>query len=295
MNFAHPTLLFGLLALPLVALAMGWILSLRRRRLARFTAEEFWPSVAGSISWRRRWIKSALRLGAVGFLVVAAARPQWGVKERPLVREGSDIMICLDVSTSMLARDIAPSRLERAKEQIRSLIYNLKGDRVGLVLFAGDAYVQCPLTLDYPLAVDLLQAADTGSVSVELTTTVGLTNLDLLLHLPNDPLTNLELTDWATNVLSANVTSAAPGDWMLTFNAASGQCLQGTQAVARLSFQATHMPSGFVPLVIANANALQSDGSAMLRPSTSATWQSTLSPSAWPTKSFSSLKLSTSM
>jgi Ca-activated chloride channel family protein len=89
------------------------------------------------------------------------------MKERPLVREGSDIVICLDVSTSMLAQDIAPTRLQRAKEQIRGLIYNLDGDRVGLVLFAGEAFVQCPLTLDYGLAVSLLEAAEPDSISVQ--------------------------------------------------------------------------------------------------------------------------------
>jgi len=167
MSFAHPTWLFALLALPLVAVWMGWLASLRARRLSRYANREFWPSVAGSVSWRRKRIRLVLRLGAVAFFIIAAARPQWGVKERPLVREGSDMFICLDVSTSMLARDIAPSRLASAKRQIRSLIYNLKGDRVGLILFAGDAFVQCPLTVDYGLAVNLLEAAGPDSVSVQ--------------------------------------------------------------------------------------------------------------------------------
>ncbi len=146
---------------------MVWAESRRRRKLNRFTEESFWPSVVPTVSRRRRTLKQGLRLGALGLLVLAAARPQWGMKERPLVREGSDIVICLDVSTSMLAQDIEPTRLKRAKEQIRSLIYNLDGDRVALVLFAGEAFVQCPLTLDYGLAVSLLEAAAPDSIGVQ--------------------------------------------------------------------------------------------------------------------------------
>lgn len=167
MSFAHPLWLFALLALPAVALWMAWAASIRRKRLDRYASREFWPTVAGTISWPKKRFKTVLRLCALGFLIVAAARPQWGIKERPLVREGSDIFICLDVSTSMYSRDIAPTRLDSAKQQIRSLIYNLKGDRVGLVLFAGDAFVQCPLTLDYGLAVSLLESASPDSVAVQ--------------------------------------------------------------------------------------------------------------------------------
>lgn len=167
MQFAYPTWLFALLALPAL---FGWTLwtgALRRRRLARYAAPEFWPSVAGEASAARRRWRMALRLGALGLLILALARPQWGVKERPLIREGSDLMIALDVSNSMLAADIAPSRLERAKEQIRSLLHHLRGDRVGIVAFAGDAFTQCPLTTDYALAARLLDLVGPHSVGAQ--------------------------------------------------------------------------------------------------------------------------------
>jgi len=165
--FSHPAWLLGLLALPLAGAWMAWSYALRRRRLARFADPAFWPAVAGEVAWGRRKWRMALRLAVLAFLILAAARPQWGAKERPLVREGSDLIVCLDVSTSMLARDIAPSRLERAREQIKALIRNLRGDRVGLVVFAGESFVQCPLTLDYALASHLLDSVGPDTVSVQ--------------------------------------------------------------------------------------------------------------------------------
>lgn len=167
MRFGWPHALWGLFALPLVFLWMLLIQRMRRKRLQAFAESSFWPHIAGEFSPARRNARTVVMLAALALLIVALARPQWGVKERPLVREGSDLMICLDVSTSMLARDIQPNRLERAKEQVRALIRNLQGDRVGLVVFAGESFVQCPPTLDYALASHLVEIVTPTSVSVQ--------------------------------------------------------------------------------------------------------------------------------
>ena len=167
MAFAHPYWLLALLGLPLLVGWVWWAHVIRQRRFARFAEARFRPTLARSVSPTRRMARAILRVAVVGLLIIAAARPQWGAKERVIVREGSDIVLCLDVSTSMLARDIQPNRLARAKEQIKTLIRQLQGDRVGLVVFAGQAYVQCPLTLDYGLAIDLVDIVGTHSVSAQ--------------------------------------------------------------------------------------------------------------------------------
>ena len=101
------------------------------------------------------------------FLVIALTRPQWGYQWEDYKQEGVDIIIALDVSRSMLAEDIKPNRLERAKRKISDLLYMLRGDRIGLVAFAGTSFVQCPLTLDYAAARIFLNAIDTDLIPVQ--------------------------------------------------------------------------------------------------------------------------------
>lgn len=117
-----------------------------------------------SLYRRRRGQRLFLLLLGVGFLTVAMARPQYGTKVHVVERKGIDIVVALDVSESMLAEDVKPNRLVMAKNEVASLIDKLRGDRIGLVAFAGDAFVQCPLTFDYSAAKMLLDAMDTRSV-----------------------------------------------------------------------------------------------------------------------------------
>ncbi|MFH0794786.1 MAG: VWA domain-containing protein, partial [bacterium] len=109
----------------------------------------------------------ALMLVTLALMVFALSRPQYGAVERPVQRKGVDFFIAIDVSKSMLAQDMTPNRLERAKEQFKSLLGRLEGDRVGIITFAGTAYVQCPLTLDYGIARTILETVDEKSVEVE--------------------------------------------------------------------------------------------------------------------------------
>jgi len=98
---------------------------------------------------RRRGLREGLRLSAMALLILALAGPKWGSHWEEVKREGVDIVIGLDTSRSMLASDVKPSRIERAKLAIRDLVSKLQGDRIGLVAFAGTAFLECPLTLDY--------------------------------------------------------------------------------------------------------------------------------------------------
>ena len=130
----------------------------RRRNLDRFAEDSLLGSLVMGLSPRRRKVKKACIILTALFIVIALAQPQWGYHWQRVRREGIDIVIAIDTSKSMLARDVKPDRLDRAKLEIRELLENLQGDRVALVVFAGQSYTICPLTLDYG-AVDLFLKA----------------------------------------------------------------------------------------------------------------------------------------
>ncbi len=149
MKFTHPYLLNLLWALiPLFGIMAYGILE-RKKILSRFAhAGMFTAIIPGYDPWRR-WIKAALITLAAGCMVVALAGPQWGYRWETVNEKGVDLMIALDCSKSMLAGDIQPDRLERAKREIIDLLRMMKSDRAGLVAFSGRALLQCPLTLDH--------------------------------------------------------------------------------------------------------------------------------------------------
>jgi len=152
MRFAHPWVLWLLLLLPVLGL-LAWS---HLRRGARALAAALSPVMAerltGHLRPGRRGVGLVLMLMAAFFLVLGAARPQRGTQYVAATRRGIDLIIALDVSESMLAEDLKPNRLVRARHEIGAILDRLKGDRVGLVAFAGAAFVQCPLTLDYSAA-----------------------------------------------------------------------------------------------------------------------------------------------
>ncbi len=134
---------------PVVAGALHLFFERRERITARFVEVELLPPAlraANRLLWQRRAISLT---GALVFFVLALARPQWGYQWQDVKHEGLDILIAVDVSKSMLTRDVRPSRLERTKLAVKDLIKKLSGDRVGLIAFAGDAFLTCPLTADY--------------------------------------------------------------------------------------------------------------------------------------------------
>lgn len=165
MTFAHPQFLIALLLVPLAALFLLWAGRQRQRALARLGDRALIQRLIAAVNWRgRRW-QAALTLFALAMLVVAIARPQWGSETQEIDQEGLQVMVALDVSQSMLAQDIQPSRLDRAKLEIRDLATQLKGDEIGIVPFSGAAFVQVPLTSDYTTALNYLQDAGPGLIS----------------------------------------------------------------------------------------------------------------------------------
>ena len=165
MDWLHPMYAWALLAVP-VAVWLYWRAA-RGRRAAqeRFGGAAIVQQLAPTLRPWRRTLKAGLVIGALLLGVVALIGPRWGTKVRTVERRGVDLVVALDVSASMRAQDVPPSRLRRAKNEIRTLVGDLSGDRVGLVLFAGEGFVQCPLTTDYGAFRLFLDAAASDQVS----------------------------------------------------------------------------------------------------------------------------------
>jgi Ca-activated chloride channel family protein len=155
-----------LLLLVPVLLAV-WLYALRRRRinLERFGDAQTVKILMPENSPRRGRNKFLIFLVALGLVIFALARPQFGSKLREVKRTGIEIMLCVDVSNSMLAQDFEPNRLERTKHAIGRLLEGLRNDQVGLIAFAGDAYMQLPVTSDYLTARSFAQQLSTDMVS----------------------------------------------------------------------------------------------------------------------------------
>lgn len=144
------------------------IVALRRRRaLERMFASPTRQTAIPGASCLRQWLRGLFAILALCCFAIALARPQFGTHSELSKRYGIDLVIAIDASRSMLARDIKPNRIDRAKLELTELIDKLKGDRVGLVVFAGDAFTQCPLTGDYAAAKLFLRAVDVGNMPVQ--------------------------------------------------------------------------------------------------------------------------------
>ena len=165
--FAQYRYLYLLLLVPLFLVGYGVWRSMRSRRVRKFGDEELVKALMPSWSGSKGWVRMILFSLAFAFFVIGLARPQIGAKLSEHKSHGAEIVICLDVSNSMLAEDYSPNRLDRAKLAISRLTDKLKDDRIGLILFAGSSFVQLPVTTDYVSAKMFLGSIDTGSVPVQ--------------------------------------------------------------------------------------------------------------------------------
>lgn len=149
MRFANPSMLMLLLVLPPALLAFfWWSFRTRQTLMKQFIQARLLPGLVSGVASRRQKLKSACLLLGVAGLIFALARPQWGFSWEQVNVRGVDIVVAIDTSKSMLAEDIAPNRLQRAKLAALDLMQLAKSDRLGLVAFAGSAFLQCPLTID---------------------------------------------------------------------------------------------------------------------------------------------------
>lgn len=164
MQFAEPSALYLWLLLPAVVWLHLYEKRRKRRRAEALGDPVLVERLALGTSRARERLKLALLLGGVFFLVLALARPQWGRGEQEVVARGVDLFLLLDTSFSMDATDVAPSRMDRARYVATELMDRLQGNRIGVIAFAGTAFVQCPLTLDYGAARIFLDTVSTGIV-----------------------------------------------------------------------------------------------------------------------------------
>lgn len=164
-SFGQPLWLYGLAVAAIILTAWAWWTDRRSRRLLeRFVASSLVSRLTLSFSRPRQRVKSGLSVLACLLLILALARPQWGSVTEEIELQGVDILFALDASRSMLAEDYPPNRLARAKLSILDLVTRMDGDRVGLIAFAGDAFLQCPLTLDYSSFLLTLDSLDTDTI-----------------------------------------------------------------------------------------------------------------------------------
>ena len=167
MHFGNNEYLYFLwIIIPLTAFLI-WSFKKKEKLIKVFLGRPLTARLLDPRIFERAKTDNILTIFAIIFLVLALSHPRWGYHWEDLEQKGVDIIIALDVSNSMLAQDIKPNRLERAKYKIVDLLNMLEGDRIGLVAFAGTSYLQCPLTLDYSAARIFLNAIDTNLIPVQ--------------------------------------------------------------------------------------------------------------------------------
>lgn len=159
-RFENPDYLYALALLPVLLLLFIFYLNWKKKAMSRLGDASLLKSLMPEASKYRTNIKFGLMLLALALLFIGWANPQWGSKKEKVQRKSVDVMLALDISTSMYAQDMAPSRLARAQKFAEGLIEKLKGERIGLILFAGSAYLQMPVTTDYAAAKLFVRSAN---------------------------------------------------------------------------------------------------------------------------------------
>lgn len=149
MKYGNLNYLYLLPVIPIVILGYFLVFRKKMNDLNTFANRELLQKVGLFVSWKRQWLKAALMIVGILFLIFTLIEPKWGYHWEEIEKKGIDIAIAVDTSRSMLADDVKPNRLEVAKREVEDLLHVLEGDRVGLVVFAGTAFTYCPLTSDY--------------------------------------------------------------------------------------------------------------------------------------------------
>ena len=177
MRFEHPQILWlALVAIPALGLFLFWSWRVKQKLVLRFVQARLLSSLTVGVSAAREKIRLALLVAAVAGILIALARPQWGFAWEEAKQQGLDIIVAMDTSRSMLARDVPPNRLEKSKLAVMDLMRLAKSDRMGLVVFSGSAFLQAPLTLDEQAFQQAVDAVSVGIVPV------GGTSLSSAIH-----------------------------------------------------------------------------------------------------------------
>ena len=176
-RFEDPAYLYLLVIVPILVLVRLWGIRKRKMQLKKFGDLTLLKGLMPDVSPVRRGVKFWLMIASVMLLIIMLARPQMGTKINQEQRKGIEVLIALDISNSMNAEDVEPSRLDKSKMLIENLVDNFTEDKVGLVVFAGDAFVQLPITSDYVSAKMFLQNIDPSLIAVQGTNLAEAINL----------------------------------------------------------------------------------------------------------------------
>lgn len=163
-RFAHPEYLYLLLLIPVLIGVFIYTKIQKKRNITKFGNPDLLAGLMPNVSFVRPQVKFYLQLFTVLLLIIVLAQPQFGTKVEKEKRQGIEVMIALDVSNSMMAQDVQPSRLEKAKQVLSKLVDGMTNDKIGLIVFAGDAYTQLPITADYVSAKMFLSTISTQMV-----------------------------------------------------------------------------------------------------------------------------------
>ena len=172
-RFEDPIYLYALVLIPLLALIRFLMVRQQKKRLRQFGDPELVKALMPDVSRFRPAVKFWLLEGALALLIVMVARPQFGTKISHEKRTGIETIIAMDISNSMLAEDVAPSRLDRSKMMVENLVDHFTNDKIGLIVFAGDAFIQLPITSDYVSAKMFLSSIDPSMITTQGTDIAG--------------------------------------------------------------------------------------------------------------------------
>ena len=185
-RFAHPDFLYLLFILPVLIAFYVYAIILKKKAIKKYGNPELLAELMPEVSPKRQHLKFWLLFGAITMVIFVIAGPQFGSKLETVKRQGVEIMVCLDVSNSMLAEDVSPNRLEKAKQMLSKLTDGFKDDKMGLIVFAGDAFTQLPITSDYISAKMFLSSINPSMVSTQGTAIGSAINLAMRSFTPSE-------------------------------------------------------------------------------------------------------------
>jgi Ca-activated chloride channel family protein len=185
-RFEHPEYLYLLLAMPVLLGLFIYYMRNKKRSLKRFGEMRLLRALMPEVALRKYYFKFWILLLCSGLFVLVVAGPQFGSKRETVKKQGIEVMVCLDVSNSMLSMDVSPTRLDKAKQILSRLVDNLTNDKIGLIVFAGDAYIQLPITSDYVSAKMFLSSIRPEMVPTQGTAIGSAINLAVRSFSPNE-------------------------------------------------------------------------------------------------------------
>ncbi|MCL1934662.1 MAG: VWA domain-containing protein [Candidatus Azobacteroides sp.] len=185
-RFEHPSYLYLFFLLPAFFALFLYAVYIKKRNLKRFGDRKVTRVLMPDASLKKQYLKFGLLLAALALFILVIAGPQFGSKMETVKKQGIEVIICLDVSNSMLSNDISPSRLDKSKQILSRLIDNLNNDKIGLIVFAGDAYIQLPITSDYVSAKMFLSSINPSMVPVQGTAIGAAINLAIRSFTPDE-------------------------------------------------------------------------------------------------------------